>query len=125
MILVGVNAAVREQAEEMQLASAFAGALQGSEDGGVGEELAARDQRVDASNVHADDAARADIEMAHFAVAHLPVRQTDEVVGGMEKRVGEFRQQLVVGRLAGQRNCVVLNLRAVSPSIEDRQDDGS
>ena len=35
-----------------------------------------RDKQVDARHVHVHDAPRADVEMADFAVAHLPIGQT-------------------------------------------------
>ena len=45
---------------------------------GVVEQLAACDHVVDADDIHLDDAAGADVEMAHFAIAHLTVGQPDE-----------------------------------------------
>ena len=122
MALVGVDSAIGEQAEQMQLAIALAGANHGLGDHRVRGELAAGNQRVDAGDVHVDDAARADVEMADFAVAHLAVGQADEVIGGMEQGVGKLGEQLVVGGLAGQRNGVGLGLRPVAPAIEDGQD---
>ena len=102
MLLVRVHAAVGDQAEEMQLPSAFARALHGLHDGRVLLELAGRNLRVDARDVHLHNAAGADVQVAHFAVAHLPVRQADKVLGGADQRVGKLAQQLVVGGLASQ-----------------------
>ena len=58
------------------------------------EELAARDQRVDARDVHLHHAPRADVQVAHFAVAHLPIRQADEVLRRVDQRVGKLRSSL-------------------------------
>jgi len=124
VILVGVHASVRDEAEEVQLASAFAGQLQGMQDRRMVEELAASNQVIDACDVHVDDAASADVQVTDFAVAHLSVWQADEMIGSVQKRVWIFRKQLVVDRLAGQRNRVVLNLRAVAPPVEDGEYDG-
>ena len=68
-------------------------------DGWILLEFAGSDLRVDARDVHLHDAACADVQVAHFAVAHLPVGQSDEVVGGLNQRVGILAQQLVVGGL--------------------------
>ena len=123
MLLVRVNAAVGDQAEEMQLPSALARALHGLHDGGILLELARGDQRVDARDVHLHNAARADVQVADFAVAHLPVGQADKMLRGADQRVGKLAQQLVVGGLAGQRNGVVGGFGAVAPSVEDGQNE--
>ena len=123
MLLVGVNAAVGDQAEEMQLASALARALHGLHDGRILGEFAGGDLRVDAGDVHLHDAAGADVEVADFAVAHLAVGQADEVLRGANQGVGKLAQQLVVGGLAGQRDGVVGGFGAITPSIEDGQNE--
>ncbi len=38
-------------------------------------ELISGDQCVNSRNVHLHNAARANIQMTHFAVSHLPIRQ--------------------------------------------------
>ncbi len=86
-------------------------------------EFAGSDHRVDARDVHLHDAAGADVEVADFAVAHLPVGQSDEVVGGLDQRVGKFAQQLVVGGLARERDGVVGGFGAIAPSIEDGENE--
>ena len=91
-------------------------------------------------DVHVDHAARADVQVADFAVAHLPVGQADEAAAGVDQRVGKLAQQLVVVGLAGQRRwrcrCdggriapAVENVRTsgfgrirLSPSSPDRRD---
>ena len=47
---------------------------------GILAELARRNQRVDARNVHLHNAPRANVQVAHFAVAHLPVRQSHKML---------------------------------------------
>ena len=87
------------------------------------EELAVLDHQLDAGAVHVHDAAGADVEVADFAVAHLPVGQADEVAAGVNERVGILAQQAVVGRLAGERDGVGLGFGAVSPAVEDDEDE--
>ena len=89
--------------------------------GGIFLEFAVSDQRVDARDVHLHNAARADIQVADFAVAHLPVGQADKVIRGLDQRVRKLAQQLVVVRLARQRDGVVGGFGAITPSIEDGQ----
>jgi len=91
----------------MQLAAALLRTLHGSHDGWVLVELIRCDQGVDARNVHLHNAACANVQVADFAVAHLPVGQADKVVGGMDQRVGKLAQQFVVGGFIGQRDGVV------------------
>ena len=123
MLLVGVDAAVGDQAEEMKLASAFAGALHGLDDGRVLLEFAGGDGHVDAGDVHLHDAAGADVEVAHFAVAHLPVGQADEMLRRANQCVGELAEELVVGGLAGQGNGVVGGFGTIAPSVEDGENE--
>ena len=80
------------------------------------------DHEVDPHHVHQEDAARADIEVADFAVAHLPFRQADGRAGGLDQRVGKLAQQFVVSRLARGGDGVPLDGRGEAPAIEDRQD---
>ena len=125
MVLLRMHAAVGDEAEEMKLAAALAGKLQGPQDNWMPEEFPARDQLVDARDVHADDPAGSDVEVADFAVAHLAVRQAHEVIGSVQKGARELRKQLVVVGLARQRDGVVLDLRTIAPSVEDGEDNGS
>ena len=118
-----MDAAVRNQAEEMQLPPGFARALHGLHNGRVLFELARGDRGVDAGDVHLHNAAGADVQVAHLAVAHLPVGQPHKVVAGLDERVGILAQQLVVVGLLGQRNGVVGGFGAVAPSVEDGQNE--
>ena len=123
MLLVRVDAAVRDQAEQMQLASAFARPLHGLHDGRVFLEFAGGDGHVDARDVHLHDAAGANVQMAHFAVAHLAVGQADKMFRRANERVGKLAQQLVVRGLAGQGDGVVGGFGAIAPSVEDGQNE--
>ena len=116
-----VNAAVGAQSQQVQLPSRFACALHGRDDGGILDELARGNRGVDARNVHLHHAPGANVQVPHFAVAHLPIGQAHEVVGGLDERVGILAQQLIVGRLLGQRNGVVGGFGAIAPSIKDGQ----
>src|SRR5439155_21099724 len=67
------------------------------------------------------DAPGANVDVSHFTIAHLSVRQTDVRTRGMNQRVRKFLQQRVIGWLTGQRDRIAFALRAESPSIQHRQ----
>ena len=69
----GVDAAVGDQAEQVQPAArAVAAPLAGGEQGLVLEEAAVGDRVVDPGQVLLDDRAGAEVEVADLGVAHLP-----------------------------------------------------
>ena len=76
----------------MQATSATAGVFHGTEQHGIGEELAVLDHQLDASAVHVNDATRTDIEMADLAIAHLAVGQSNILPTGVDQRIGILAQ---------------------------------
>ena len=87
------------------------------------EQLAVLDHQVDAGDIHVDDASGADVQVPDFAVAHLPVRQSDEAPAGVNQRVRILGEQLVIVRLARQRNGIGIRGRSITPAIEDDQNE--
>ena len=85
------------------------------------EEFAIRDHQIDARDVHVDDAARAHVHVAHFAVTHLPFRQSNGRPGSLDQRVGKILEQAVVIRFAREGDGVALGFGAVAPSVENGQ----
>jgi hypothetical protein len=128
VFLVRVDAAIGDKAEEMKLAvavtSAALGVLHGCDDGGIPLELVFGDQLVDAGDIHVNDAASAEVEMADFAVPHLAVGQADEVLRRADKGVGILAEELVVGGLAGESDGVVGGFSTVAPSVKDGENEG-
>src|SRR5579863_270688 len=108
----------------MQSPFAYACMLHGREQHGMREELAVLDHQVDARDVHVHDAAGTDVEMPDLAVAHLPLGQADERSTCVNQRVGILAQQAVVSGLACQSDGVGLGFGAVSPAVENDQDEG-
>src|SRR5580700_580488 len=106
----------------MQSTLADARVLHRCKQHGMREEFTVLDHQVDAGNVHMHDAARANIEMPDFAVAHLPLGQSDKRSAGMNQRVRIFAQQALVGGLARQRDGVGFGLGAITPAVEDDKD---
>ena len=70
---VAVDAAVGEQAPEVELLAVVARAVHGLDEGGIFEEVALLDRLGDLGEVLIDDAARADVEVPDLRVPHLPV----------------------------------------------------
>src|SRR5215469_3311415 len=101
----------------------FTGAsvLHGTQQSRVGEEAAVLNHEIDASNIHVDDPASADIEVTNFAVAHLSLGQAHVFSAGMDQRVRVLAQETVIGGLAGESNGVSFDFRAVAPAIENYQ----
>ena len=83
------------------------------------EEVSVLDHEVDAGDVHVNDAAGADVEMADLAVAHLPFGQPHERSAGVDQGVGILAQQAVVSRFARERDGIGFGLGAVTPAVED------
>ena len=123
MGLIRMHAAVRKQPKKMQAASAGLRILHGLEQNRMRKEFAILDHQLNARAVHVNDAASADIQMSDFAVAHLSVRQADGWAAGLNKRVGIFAQQAVIDRLTGKCDGIGFGFGAVTPSVEDDEDE--
>ena len=72
---VAVDAAVGQQPHHMEGGAVLSAVVHGLQIGGVFEEVAVGDGLGDAGQVLEDHAARADVGVAHLAVAHLAVGQ--------------------------------------------------
>jgi hypothetical protein len=73
-----VDTAVREQSHEVQRVALRR--AHGVEQHWIFEEGSVLDALINADDVLIHDAARTDVEMAHFAVAHLPHGQPDPLL---------------------------------------------
>ncbi len=122
MIDVGVDAAVAEQAHDVELVRACA--LESFGEKRLLGEVAVGEKHFDARDVHLHDAAGADVEVADFGVAHLAFGEADARAGGLDERVGKFLQEAVVVRLASQGDGVAGGFGAVTPAVEHGEDDG-
>ncbi len=119
MLLLRVNAAIGDQAQQMQGASLFAGVLQRLHDHRMAEKFAGANQIVNACDVHVHHAARADVQVTDFAVAHLAIRQTDEVIRSVKQTMRILRQEFVVSRLTRQCYRIGEALRTITPAIQN------
>jgi hypothetical protein len=115
--VVGVDAAVADEAHEMEAARAGVG--HGGFESGIVAEIAVADHPVDAGDVHLDDAAGADVEMADFGVAHLAIGEADGFATRMDERIGEVPDEGVEDRRVGGEDGVALDGCGVAPAVED------
>src|SRR5690606_26232034 len=113
-----------EQAHQVHGAAAGHRGVAGGQQLVVVEEAAVLDRRVDAGQVLVDDASGTDVHMPDFGIAHLPVRQADVAALGVHQGGRVFGQQPPPVGHVGQGDGVVVGVVAVSPAIEDQQDDG-
>ena len=79
---VAVDAAVGQQAHQVQGGPPFPAVLHGLQIGRILEELPAVDVPADVGQVLEYHPARADVGVAHLAVAHLPIGQAHIQPGG-------------------------------------------
>ena len=102
VVLKTVHAAIRNQAEDVQGAASRPGFLNTLDERGKFKKIAALDGAVDANDDLIHHPARAEIEMPHFGIAHLPVRKPHGAPGGEKAGMGTVREQGIHGRGIGQ-----------------------
>ena len=116
----GMHAAVAEQAHQVQAARARM--LHRGQQRGIAEELARRDHVIDARHVHVDDAARADVQMADFAVAHLALPASPRMARRCEPACWDTRAAGDRSWACARRRWRCLRRqRRVAPAVENRQ----
>ena len=89
------------------------------------KKLAARDHVIDASNVHLDDAPRANVEVPDLAVAHLAFGQAHEGAVRPNQSMRILAPQPVEVRRASHRDGIVFRIGVFSPAIHDGEDNGT
>ncbi len=114
-----MHPAIAQQAEKMQIARAAA--FHRLDKQRLHEKLLVRNHQIDARDVHVNDPARAHVHVAHFAVAHLSLRQANIRTGSVDQCVGKIFEQAVVIGFASESNRVARGFSAVTPSIEHSQ----
>ena len=112
---VRVDAAVRDEAEQVDVPATLEGAAQGR----VLEERAVLDRAVHAHQVLVEDPARPDRQVADLGVPHLAGRQADRLAGGLQLRVRVLGPDPVEDRRVGQLDGVARAGRRTAPPVED------
>ena len=114
-----VDAAVRDEPEQVHVAAALARAAERRDERLVLEEAAVGDRAVDALEVLVEHAAGADRQMPDLGVAHLPGRQPDRLARGGEPRVRVLGPEPVEDRRVGELDRVPRPGRGAAPPVED------
>ena len=114
-----VHPAVGHQAEQVH---ALGARERGAQDLVLGQATVG-DRVVDADQILAHHAARAEVQVTHLGVAHLPVGQSHRSPAGREDRVREALPQLVEHRRARERHRVAGTRLGQAPSVEHDQTD--
>ena len=112
---VRVDAAVRDEAEQVDVLAAFERA---AEDG-VLEERAVFDRSVHAHEILQEDAAGADRQVADLGVAHLAVREPDGGARRFELRMREVAPEPIEDGRVGELDGVPGAGRRDPPAVED------
>ena len=122
MVLVGMDAARRQQAHDMGGAAGGNQRLGEPVEGRQFGQRAVGDRRVDLRQILLDDPAGADRHVADFGIAHLAVRQPDMMFGSVAERVRAGRRQPVPDRRLRPGDGVVRGFGAMAPAVQDAQD---
>ena len=124
VVLMAVHAAIGQQAEDVHGLAAGGGLVHGGADVRVLEEVAVADGLGHASEVLIHHATGAEVHVADFRVAHLPIRQADIHAATRDQAMGLGGTQTVVDRRVGSVDGVVFGAVAVSEAVENDQYQG-
>ena len=83
------------------------------------------DLDVDARDIHLRDASGAEVQVPHFAVAHLPVGEPDVAAARGDEGVRVAGVHRVDGRLLRLGDGVVGVLGALAVAVEDHEEEGT
>ena len=120
---VAMYAAAAQQTDQMQIVLAVGDVVQTRVQRRMLEETAVLDGDIDAHNVLVDNAARAQVEMSDFGVAHLPFWQADRTPRCVENRAFIGAQPVVVVGGIGLDNGVVGSTLTHAPAVKNNQCD--
>ena len=118
---VRVDAAVRDEPEQVDVRAALLRPLERADKRGVLEERAVRDRTVHPLEVLVEDSARADRQVTDLGVAHLAGRQPDRLSGSLERRVRVAGPERVEHRRLGELDRIPRPRRRAAPAVEDHE----
>ena len=125
VIDVGVHAAVRDEAEQMDVCPRARAPARNAETSAA---LRANEPSaiafVHAHEILVEDPAGADREVTDLGVAHLPGREPHGLAGRCERRMRVALAERVEDRRVGELDGVARPRRREPPAVEDDEDDG-
>jgi len=116
-----VYAACGEQAHDVHGVARSHGGIHRACQDRVGEESAFFNFNIQARQILIHDAARTQVDMAYFRVAHLAIRQAHFQARRINQRMRAFCPQTVHNRGFGAENSVILLVFTVAVAIQDHQ----
>ena len=119
VIDVAVDAAIGQQAHEMQGAAPLPAVVHGLHESGVLEEVPGLDVPGDTGQVLEHHTACADVGVAHLAVAHLPLGQTHVQTGGLQAAAGAVPEDPVQIGLGGVGDGVARPRRGQAKAVHN------
>ena len=119
VLQVGVDAAVGQQAHQVQGGALLQAGVHGVPVGGIFIKAPVGNGLGDPGQVLEHHPAGADVGVAHLAVAHLPVRQAHVQAGGPERGVGILPEKLVQPGRGGGADGVALRLLPQAEAVHD------
>ena len=118
---MGVDAAVGQQAHQMQGGIPLKACVHGVVVGRIGKKVPVGDGLRDPGKVLEDHPAAADIGVAHLAVAHLPIGQAYIQPGGGQFRVGKLLKELIQPGGFSSVDCITRIGGAHAKAVHDNQ----
>ena len=119
VINVAVNAAVGQQAHQVQGGTVLLAVFHRAQQGRVFKKVPVLNRLGDAGQLLVDDAARTDVGVANLRVAHLPVRKADIKAGSADLGVGVLGKIFVEVRLFGGMDGVAVVGVVDAETVED------
>src|SRR6266508_97885 len=119
MVDVRVDAAVRDESEQMNVPATLACAAERADERLVLEERPIRYRAVHALEVLVENAPAADRQVADLRVPHLSRRQADRLSRGVERRVRVLAPEPVEHRRVRELDGVAGPRRCAAPTVED------
>ena len=111
---------IRDRAHKVQRLAVVLGVVHGLQQGLVLIHVAVLGRLGDAGQLLVDDAAGTDVGVAHFAVAHLAVRQAHVHAGGANLGVGVLGEDFIQVGFVGGGNGVAL-YGSNAEAVQDHQ----
>ena len=119
MVDMAVDAAVGQQAHQVDRAVPLLCPADGLQQDGIFKEIAVPDGFCDAGQLLIDHPACADVGVAHLAVAHLSLRQTHRQAGAFQQGMGAACKQPVQNRRPRCGDRVGRAGRRLAPAVQD------
>ena len=121
MCLVTVYAAGRKQTQNMQCRPALLGRLHGLDQRQVGIKAAIFYGQIDLGQILVHHASGADVQMAHFRVAHLAVGQADTQLRCIHQCMRILTPQFVPIWFARIGDSIEIGIFAIAESVQNEQ----